>query len=72
MRRSGRQGPSIRLSVAHGRLLCVVRLPRRGPANRGVVSELALVASLAAPHLRWLTVFRGQRAPILDDTPRAA
>ena len=72
MRRSASLLPSIRLSLAHGHLLCVVRLPRRGPADCGGVSEFALVASLTAPYLRWLTVFRGQRAPVLDDTPRAA
>ena len=72
MRRSGKPGPSFRLSVARGRLLCVVRIPRRDPSKVGRASELALVASLAFPYLRWLTVFRGQRTPLLDDTPQAA
>jgi hypothetical protein len=72
MRRSGKPGPSFRLSVARGRLLCIVPLRRRNRSNSGRASELALVASLAFPYLRWLTVFQGQRTPILDDRPRAA
>lgn len=72
MRRSGRLCPPLYLSVAKGRLICVVRLPRRGSSSVGFVRELAVVASLAAPYLRWLTIFRSQRIPILDDTPHAA
>ncbi|HVC33303.1 MAG TPA: hypothetical protein VNL16_07320 [Chloroflexota bacterium] len=72
MRRSGKPGPSFRVSVHRGRLLCIVPLRRRDRSNLGVVSELALVASLASPYLRWLTVFKGQCTPILDDTPQAA
>ena len=72
MRRSDKPGPSFRLSVARGQLLCVVPLRRRDPSKVGSASELALVASLTFPYLRWLPVFRGQSTPLLDDTPQAA
>lgn len=72
MRRPASLLLSFRLSLAHGRLLCVVRLPRPVSARSARASELALVASLATPHLRRLTVFHGRRFPVLDDTPRAA
>jgi hypothetical protein len=49
-----------------------VRLNHHDPTPSALASELALVASLAAPHLRRLAVFHGRRSPILDDTPRAA
>jgi hypothetical protein len=72
MRPSGKPGASLRLSVGRGRLLCVVRLPRRDTCHDRHASELALVASLAAPYLRWLTVFRGQKSSLLDGSPHAA
>lgn len=72
MRPLGNPFPFLRLSRTRSHLLCVVRLPLHDPGESATASELVLVASLDAPHLRRLTVFRGHRSPVLGNSPRAA
>jgi hypothetical protein len=65
--------PQITLRAARGQLVCLVH-GRSNPCNQEDTRVLAFVASLRAPFLRRLTLYRfATPAPTgTDGTPRAA